>query len=384
MSFGSGGLLSRPTRIFFISSTEGAPWGGSEELWACVATEYRNQNCDVFASVKYWPQRAHRIQELQRIGVRFQFRGGPTSLLDRIIRPHALRRVRPDLVFVNNGGNLPPIELARKLIARSTPYINISHSNAAHLCPQPESIGLFREYFRNSLANCFVAQTHLKTLEYQIGMPIPNSAIVRNPVNLPPTSIWEPLGTRHMDQGARFAVVGRIDEFKGLDLVFEALSQARWRERKWQLSIFGQGPQEKNLAHMAPCRGIDDRVVFEGHADDISAVWLDNDLLILASSMEGLPLAILEAMLCGRPVVATDVGDIGRAVEEGVTGFLAAAPTFNSISDALERAWARRAEWSKMGIQARERAMALVPSNAGKEFIEGIAELVAQARSSAA
>ena len=65
-------------------------------------------------------------------------------------------------------------------------------------------------------------------------------------------------------------------------------------------------------------------------------------MLVMPSRFEGLPLAIVEAMLCARPVVATDVAGHAEVVEDGVTGFLADAPTVGAIAAALERCWVRR------------------------------------------
>lgn len=57
----------------------------------------------------------------------------------------------------------------------------------------------------------------------------------------------------------------------------------------------------------------------------------------MPSRFEGLPLAMVEAMLCARPVVATDVAGHAEIIEDGVTGFLADAPTAGSMAAALER-----------------------------------------------
>src|SRR5207245_589821 len=76
------------------------------------------------------------------------------------------------------------------------------------------------------------------------------------------------------------------------------------------------------------------------------------------SYAEGTPLALVEAMLCARPAVVTDVGGNAEWVEEGATGFLAAAPTARSIGDALERAWGARERWPALGHAARTAALA--------------------------
>ena len=103
-----------------------------------------------------------------------------------------------------------------------------------------------------------------------------------------------------------------------------------------------------------------DRVVFEGHVADIEKVWALNHVLVMPSRIEGLPLAVIEAMLCGRPVVATDVAG-AEVIEDGVTGFLAEAATVGCVGNALERFWARRGEAEEIGALAAKKIRDLVP-----------------------
>ncbi len=68
---------------------------------------------------------------------------------------------------------------------------------------------------------------------------------------------------------------------------------------------------------------------------------------------------MVEAMLCARPVVATDVAGHAEIVEDGVTGFLADAPTAASMAMALERFWARRGEAEEIGKAGARRIRSL-------------------------
>jgi len=83
-------------------------------------------------------------------------------------------------------------------------------------------------------------------------------------------------------------------------------------------------------------------------------------------------------MLCGRPVVATDVAGHCEVVEDGVTGFLADAPTGNSISTALQRFWDRRVEAEQMGNAGARRIRQLVPRNPAEVFAEKILQIASK------
>ena len=94
-----------------------------------------------------------------------------------------------------------------------------------------------------------------------------------------------------------------------------------------------------------------------------------NHLLVLPSRAEGTPLALVEAMLCGRPAVITDVGGNAEWIADGRTGFVAEAASARSFGATLERAWLARADWQKMGLQARDVALIKFDRSAGKSLL---------------
>jgi glycosyltransferase involved in cell wall biosynthesis len=108
-----------------------------------------------------------------------------------------------------------------------------------------------------------------------------------------------------------------------------------------------------------------------GHVSDIRALWAENHLLVLASRLEGTPLALVEAMLCGRPAVVTDVGGNTEWVDDGQTGWVAEAGSARHVGAALERAWSAAAEWETVGRRAREIALAQYDPRPGETLLRG-------------
>ena len=130
------------------------------------------------------------------------------------------------------------------------------------------------------------------------------------------------------------------------------------------------------IERLARRLGIADRVVFAGFVA-VEDIWAANHALVMPSRYEGLPLAMVEAMLCGRPVIATDVAGHREVVEDGVTGFLADAPTTPSFAAALERFWERRGEAEAIGRAGARRIRELVPSDPIRVFSDKLKKLAA-------
>jgi glycosyltransferase involved in cell wall biosynthesis len=91
-----------------------------------------------------------------------------------------------------------------------------------------------------------------------------------------------------------------------------------------KLLLVGDGPDAEGLRELAISLGIAEKVLFPGYIGDTRPYFEIMDVFALASAFEGLPVALLEAMYAGIPVVATEVGGIPTAVVDQVTGFLVA------------------------------------------------------------
>ncbi len=113
-----------------------------------------------------------------------------------------------------------------------------------------------------------------------------------------------------------------------------------------------------------------------GQVSSIEEIWAKNHALILPSRFEGLPLVIVEAMLCGRMVITSNVAGNAQYLREGVTGFIAEAPTPALLDDALERAWGKRGDWEAMGKTARRDALDVLPSDPIESFTDKLTSLV--------
>jgi glycosyltransferase involved in cell wall biosynthesis len=125
--------------------------------------------------------------------------------------------------------------------------------------------------------------------------------------------------------------LGRLDRVKGFDLLLAALvalPQAR-------LVVLGDGGERAALERQARELGVADRVEFPGWDPDPRGRLPEWDVFCLPSRSEGFPLSIVEAMLAGLPVVATRVGSVAEAVQDGRTGLLVEKDDVDGLVAAL-------------------------------------------------
>ncbi len=109
-----------------------------------------------------------------------------------------------------------------------------------------------------------------------------------------------------------------IESFNRMDLIF---------------LIVGEGPLRFKLEKYSEDLGISNHVVFTGESDDIPNILKNIDVFVLTSLYEGMANVIMEAMLSGLPIVATDVGGNSELIIEDVTGFLCPSNDAKSLSD---------------------------------------------------
>jgi glycosyltransferase involved in cell wall biosynthesis len=138
------------------------------------------------------------------------------------------------------------------------------------------------------------------------------------------------------EQRLVFGYVARLGTVKGHDILIRAFARAVHEFGvNAELRLVGDGPLRPGLEALAQERGVTDRVHFLGTRDDVPDQLRSFDVFVLASEREGRPTSIMEAMACGLPVVATDVGSVRGLVAEGVTGLVVAPSDVDGLARGL-------------------------------------------------
>jgi glycosyltransferase involved in cell wall biosynthesis len=192
---------------------------------------------------------------------------------------------------------------------------------------------------------------------YQISKN-PNIRVIYNP-----TVMQKPIREESNGKKApvRFLFMGRLGKRKGVYDIIESAKNIR--SENVEIQLYGDGEVDF-VRQMINARALDEKVTVCGwiSGDQKDATFRSANVLILPSYNEGLPISVLEAMSYGMPVLATDVGGISEAVEDGVTGFLIQPGECDKLAsriDALASSPELREQMGRLGYEMAARKFAL-------------------------
>jgi len=131
--------------------------------------------------------------------------------------------------------------------------------------------------------------------------------------------------------------VGRLDDQKGYEYLIRAARRVVDVYPQARFAIAGEGPRREELGRLIERLGLGEHFHLCGFQASVADFIAALDLFVSSSRWEGLPLAIVEAMLLGKPVVATDVGGNREIVEQGRTGLLVKAEDPPALAAAILR-----------------------------------------------
>ncbi len=375
-------------KIAYISFIKD-PWGGSEHLWYLSAKEALDNEIKIVVSSIDVGQIAEPLKELEQQGAKLFFRRGfihPNwkknirilqkiryALLDLISNPFTpIIKEKPDCIVFTGAAysmllNKPLFKLARK---HKIPILLNIQVNIEYTRPiNQEEAAYLREIYNYSAAASFVSERNLRVTERHLATHIHNSIVLSNPVNLSSLEII-PLPS---STPLRFAIVANLlVNHKGHDILLEVLSSNKWKQRGIELHIYGTGYDKSYIEELIHFFNLEELVTMHGKVSDIRKIWKENHLLLMPSLNEGMALAVIEAMICGRPVVTTDVGGNVEWIVDNINGFIAEGANVRSFDSALERAWSRRDEWELIGRNAHETAILRYDKEPGKTFLNFI------------
>ena len=155
--------------------------------------------------------------------------------------------------------------------------------------------------------------------------------------------------------------LGVLIKRKGVADLIQAISLLKKEGRLNNLKfiIAGSGSEEENLKQQASELQVEHWIEFAGWTDGKAKerYLKESQALVLPSYNEGLPIAVLEAISYGLPVIATDVGDMAAAVREGENGFLIKPGDVSALADKIKKITEDKGRYNQMSTKSKEIAL---------------------------
>ncbi|QLD90795.1 glycosyltransferase family 4 protein [Natronomonas salina] len=171
--------------------------------------------------------------------------------------------------------------------------------------------------------------------------------------------------------------VGALIPIKGHETLLHALSGL---DLEFVLYIVGTGPLKSYLESLVRNLGISDEVHFLGFREDVPEIYAQTDIAVTPSLSEAFPRVVLEAMASSIPVVASDVGGIGEAINDDRTGILVPPKNSDAFASAISNLAKDPDRRQRMGIAGRERVAERFAFERGVEQVEAVYRDLIQSR----
>jgi glycosyltransferase involved in cell wall biosynthesis len=371
-------------KYLFVMAQVGHPWGGSEALWSSAAEHLVRTGNEVRISTRDWGRPVPQIERLRAAGCQIFSRSYslPSFFVRQFYRVFPpieyetahFRRAADgvDLVIISQGANFDGLSWMEKARDEGHKYAAIAQSAVVYWWPDDDTSERLKRAYEGAARAYFVSQANVDLSRHQFASSLRNAKVVRNPFSV---RYGAALPWPTNSETVMLACVGRLDVIsKSQDILLQVLALPHWRERNVRLTLIGTGPHERILRGMVDQSKLTN-VEFSGHQENIEEVWAKNHALVLPSRFEGMPLVVVEAMLCGRPCIVTDVGGNRELVRDGINGFIAKAPTIELLDETMNRAWERRDQWKEIGLVAAAAARQFVSPDPGKDFARELSTL---------
>ncbi len=363
-------------KIGILSTCEHYQWAGTEEVWFHFAVRALTEGHKVLLGAHELVAGSAQVAGLNSKGMQVCSRSPSKPIRFYLWKERIRSEMAPlgdcDVVVINAGSlfdtlNLPWLDQTlASLKAQGKRVIYFCHFCAESL-PATNHSSDAVERFTDSIDEWVFVSEHNKTLaQRQLATRFERASVV---MNGPRLDLTAPIPMP--DEPITFGCVARLEtRWKGHDVLLECLAQPQWHTRDWRLNIYGSGPDENYIQRLIKHYNLTDQVTMCGYVRDMRDVWKQCHAKVLASHGEGTPLAVLEAMMCGRPTITTDAGGNHEILKHGETGFISDAVTPRSFGATLELAWQRKEEWTTMGHTAHVSAQKLALADPARTLLQ--------------
>lgn len=324
--------------------------GGAERVIANLASYFDSAGYRVVLVTTRIAETEYDVPDnvVRRISEPSEDQLGKGRISDFMTRFHTLRSIwreeKPDVILSFIGKN--------NMMAILTSFgmkIPVAVSVRGEPSEEYYSRGLrflARNLFR--FADCVILQTKQCLSFFPKGVR-KKAVILKNPIN--------PSFFRERYEGERdktIVAVGRIDENKNHEMLIRAFAKIADEFPEYQLIIYGEGDKRKAMQELVLQMGLKDRIFLPGSIEHVAETIYKTRVFVLSSNTEGMPNTLIEAMLMGLTVIATDCpcGGPAELIRNGVNGLLTPVGDVEKMRENLQFLLNNLHEADKMGISA--------------------------------
>lgn len=329
--------------------------GGAERVaammssqWACQGDQVTLITLDTVESDHYRVDPAVQRVGLGVMGVSSGLWQAVANNRDRIQKLRdALAQAAPRcVVSVTDQMNVLTLLAARPL---RLPVVIAEHSDPRH-----QRMSAAWEWLRRwtyPRAAAVVALTHpVADFLRQIAGPSPVH-VIPNAVHTPPQTATP----TDLHRNRMVSAMGRLSREKGFDLLIDAFASIARQLPEWQLEIAGDGPERAALQNLINQHSLGTQVRLIGWIEHPDDFLTRSALFVLSSRYEGFPVALMEAMACGLPVVSCDCDSGPREIiRHEQDGLLVPAENAHALAAAMAQLMQEPERRAQLGQRARE------------------------------
>ncbi len=264
-----------------------------------------------------------------------------------------------------------PLVASNHLWKRTTRALRLYAYIDSKILRQFDKIVAVSAPIRKDMLNAGIASDKITVIPNGISI----DKFAQTPVVTPARALKKELGipTEHTVIG----MVSSLTSEKGHAKALPSLAKIINQHPSTHILIVGAGPELAQLQQLAETLDIRHNVTFTGSRNDVPALLSAIDIFLLYSTIEGLPMALLEAMASGKAIIATDVGDVGCAIVAQETGILLASQYDEQLFRAVEHLYTDKTARARLGRAAKKRVGEHFSSDAmAQRYVQLYRELV--------
>ena len=342
-------------RVAHLIETDGP--GGAERMLASLASELQTAG---YPGVAFVPSRCEGWLESELAGVGVPIEYVP---LDRPFSPRFARDLaaafrRHNVALAHSHEFTMGFYGAWAARLARVPHVITMHGSRYYAGRWQRRLAL-RWAVASSVSVAAVSHALADSLRRDLWLRRGRVAVVPNGIRPRQATAAGLRGELGLGPGDRLLLsVGNLYPVKGHSDLVAAVARLAARFPSLHLAIAGRGELAAALRREARAQSIDERVHLLGLRDDVADLLASADAFVQPSRSEGLPLALLEAMFAGLPIVATRVGEIPAALADGAAGLLVDPGRPDELASAVERILGDAGLARSLGARARARAAA--------------------------